>query len=136
MRRLAWLVAGIALRGFAVYEVVVHELGALPIVVFLILPDLAFLIGLGQPHQRGQLPGRAVPLYNLAHRPATPVVVIAVALVWLLAVRLLVQDPVAFEAARAIPLVVYVAGITWLAHIALDRAAGFGLRTADGWQRR
>ncbi|MFK4098344.1 DUF4260 family protein [Streptomyces anthocyanicus] len=26
-------------------------------------------------------------------------------------------------------------GIAWLLHIALDRALGYGLRTADGWQR-
>ena len=29
----------------------------------------------------------------------------------------------------------FAAGLGWLAHIALDRAMGFGLRTTDGFQR-
>ncbi len=56
-------------------------------------------------------------------------------IVALLAVRLLVQAADQFEADRHLPLLVYVAGIAWLAHIALDRAAGFRLRTPDGWPR-
>ncbi|HEU4673998.1 MAG TPA: DUF4260 family protein [Candidatus Limnocylindrales bacterium] len=136
LRRLAWLAVGVGLAAFSVFEVVVHDLGPVPIVVFAVLPDLAFLAGIGQPHRPGQLPPRAVPAYNLAHRPVIPVALIALALVGLLGARLLNEEPGAFEAARRIPLVVYVAGLTWLAHVALDRAFGFGLRTADGWQRR
>jgi predicted acyltransferase len=135
IRRLAWLAVGIALTAFAIFEVVVHDLGPAPILVFAVLPDLAFLVGIGQPHERGQLPSRAVPAYNLAHRPLVALAVIALALAGLLAARLLKQAPAEFEAARRIPLVVYVAGVTWLAHIALDRALGFGLRTPEGWQR-
>ncbi|MGW0631550.1 DUF4260 family protein [Streptomyces sp. NPDC002758] len=35
--------------------------------------------------------------------------------------------------AIAVPLFHF--GLAWLQHIASDRAFGFGLRTADGWQR-
>jgi hypothetical protein len=133
--RVAWLVVGIVLAAFAVYEVVVHDLDPLLLVAFVVAPDLAFLVGAGQPHALDQLPRRAVPWYNVAHQPVLPLVVIALALVALLAARLLNDDPARWEAARALPLVAYTAGITWLAHIALDRAFGFGLRTPDGWQR-
>lgn len=134
MRRISWLAAAVALTVFSIYEVVVHDLGPLPIIVFAVLPDLTFLAGVGERHERGQLPPRAVPAYNLAHRPMVPLVVIAVALTALLLIRLLVAAPDQFEAARRIPLVAYTAGITWLAHIAFDRAFGFGLRTPDGWR--
>jgi hypothetical protein len=135
VRRLVWLAFGAALIGFAIYEVVVHDLGPLPIVALVVLPDLTFLAGAGQPHQPGQLPPRAVPLYNLAHRPLVPVVLIVATLVVLVAIRLAPSSPEDFEAARHVPLIAYVAGLAWLAHIALDRAFGFGLRTPDGWQR-
>ncbi len=134
-RRPAWLVLGLVLIAFSIYEVVVHDLGPVPIIAFLVLPDLAFVAGVGQPHARGQLPSRAVPIYNLVHRPAIPVATIVLALAALLAIRMLVQAPDAFEAARHLPLIAYVSGIVWLAHIAFDRAAGFGLRAADGWPR-
>jgi hypothetical protein len=53
------------------------------------------------------------------HRPIVPIVVMAV--------------PVALGAGgTAVP---FTFGLAWLAHIALDRALGYGLRTADGWQR-
>jgi hypothetical protein len=135
LRRLVWLAFGAALIGFAIYEVVVHDLGPLPIVAFALLPDLTFLAGAGQPHRPGQLPPRAVPLYNLAHRPVIPALLIVATLVVLVAIRLPASTPEDFEAARHVPLIAYVAGLTWLAHIALDRAFGFGLRTPDGWQR-
>jgi Domain of unknown function (DUF4260) len=135
LRRPAWLAIGVALVAFAIFEVVVHDLGALPIVVFAVLPDLTFLAGGTQPHERGQLPPRAVPAYNLAHRPVLPLALIAVSLIALLAIRLLVLEPEPFEATRHLPLIALVAGLVWLAHVALDRAFGFGLRTPEGWQR-
>ncbi len=127
--------AAVALTAFVIYEVVVHDLGPLPIIVFALVPDLTFLFGLGQSHARGQLPPRAVPAYSLAHRLVIPLALTSLALVALLAARVLVESPDAFASARRLPLVAYVAGLTWLAHIALDRALGFGLRTADGWRR-
>ena len=135
VRRLAWLAVAAALAAFAIYEVVVHDLGPLPILIFVLAPDVAFLAGIGQRHEPGQLPPRAVPAYNFAHRPLVPLAVVALALGALLLVRVLIQAPAPYEAARFIPLVVYVAAISWLAHIALDRALGFGPRTADGWPR-
>jgi hypothetical protein len=51
-------------------------------------------------------------------------VVSTCSLLALLAVRVLIADPDAFEAARRVPLITYTAGITWLAHLALDRALG------------
>jgi hypothetical protein len=135
LRRLAWLALSVALVAFAIFEVVVHDLGLLPIVLFGLLPDLTLILGIGQRHEPGQLPARAVGPYNVAHRLVIPIALIALALLGLLVARLLNDDPDAFEAARRIPLLVYVAGISWLAHIALDRAFGFGLRTPDGWQR-
>jgi len=133
-RRVAWLAVGVAMSAFAVYEVVVHDLWPAILACWL-LPDLTFLMGAGQGHEPGQLPPRAVPAYNLAHRPLLPLALIALALVALLAARLLNQDQVGFEAARRVPLYLYTAAIGWFAHIAVDRGFGFGLRTAAGWQR-
>ncbi len=122
------------MSAFAVYEVVVHDLWPAILACWLV-PDLTFLVGVGEGHAPGQLPPRAVPAYNLAHRPLLPLGVIALALAALLAARLLNHDPVGFEAARRIPLYVYTAAIAWFAHIAIDRGLGFGLRTPEGWQR-
>jgi hypothetical protein len=33
------------------------------------------------------------------------------------------------------PLALFIVGLAWAAHIALDRALGFGLRDSDGYQR-
>jgi len=118
-----------------VYEVVVHDLDAAPVLLAAVLPDLTFLLGIGQPHGRGQLPARAVPAYNLAHRPILPLLVIGLSVGALLAARVLNAEIDTWESARAIPLLAYAAGLAWLAHIAIDRACGFGLRTPDGWQR-
>jgi hypothetical protein len=93
------------------------DLGATPLVLFLLLPDLAFVAGAGAHEERGRLPARAVPIYNAAHRTVGPVSVIGLALVGGLSTWWLV------------------AGLAWLAHVALDRGFGFGLRTPDGWQR-
>lgn len=96
---------------------VVHDLGPLPIVFPAVAPDLAVV-----PAVAGTR--RGVEAWRLAHRLALPLVAIACSLLALLAVRILIADPGAFEAARRVPLVTYTAGITWLAHLALDRALG------------
>ena len=93
-------------------------LAALAVLVF-IAPDLSFLAALGAPLEQGRLPARAVRPYNLMHRPMSALTVavalgIVAALGWL--------DPV----------VVGVVTGSWLAHIAMDRAAGYGLRNPDG----
>lgn len=116
-RRAGWLVAGVGLIAFAIFEVVMHDLGPAPILIFLVLPDLTFIAGAGQAHAPRQLPPRAVPFYNLAHQPLVPLALIAVA--------------------SLVPLSVFwfVAGLAWFAHIAIDLAVGYGQRTPEGWQR-
>lgn len=114
--RLTWLALGFALLGFVIFEVTQHDLGLVPL-AFLLMPDFAMLAGIGAPHAHGQLPRRAVPFYNALHQPLPPLVLIAVAVI------------------APLPLFWFAAGLAWLAHIVVDRGAGYGLRTADGWQR-
>ncbi|EST22274.1 DUF4260 family protein [Streptomyces niveus] len=120
--RTAWVVAFVLLLVFAVFEATKY--GGWVLVAALagaVAPDLSFLAGLsGGPHQHGQLPRRAVPLYNLLHRPVVPVVVMLGCLI--------PESP-----SVAVP--VFNFGLAWLVHIAADRALGYGLRTPDGWQR-
>ncbi len=79
-------------------------------------PDLTFLAALGAPFDReGRLAPRAVPAYNAAHALPGPVALAAVGLLLGPAVLGL--------------------GLLWLSHVLLDRAMGYGLRTADGSQR-
>jgi hypothetical protein len=116
-RSLAWLTVGLAALGFGIFEVMKHDLGWLPLAGFLVLPDLAMLVGAGQPHAKRQMPSRAVPLYNLLHRPEWGLALIVLASLGLLSVGW------------------FVAGLGWLAHIGIDRGVGYRLRTADGWIR-
>jgi hypothetical protein len=80
-------------------------------------PDVALSLGIGRGLERGQLHPRAVPLYNALHHPAGPVTVLA-----LCAAGVLGAGPAA-------------GALAWGAHILMDRAAGYGLRTRDGLQR-
>lgn len=118
--RAAWGVFAILLVAFAVFESVKYG-GAtwLVLVIGLVGPDLAMVAGIGQPHARGQLPARAVRLYNLVHQALLPLALLAAVTV------LPLPDPV-------LP---FTLGLAWLAHIAIDRACGYGLRTAQGWLR-
>ncbi len=80
----------------------------------LVGPDLAFLRGRGEPTPGpGYIPRSTVGLYNTLHRPWAPAATIALGL-----------------ATLSQPLLV--GGLGWLAHIALDRATGVGLRHPDG----
>jgi hypothetical protein len=116
--RHAWLLPGVALAIFANMVAADHGLGLVPLLVFGILPHLTVLAGFGQPHERGQLPRRAVPLFNAMHHPAPPLALIGLAVAGVLSPFWLV------------------AGLAWLGHIAADLAFGDGLRTADGFRRR
>ncbi|HET6690062.1 MAG TPA: DUF4260 family protein [Miltoncostaeaceae bacterium] len=80
-------------------------------------PDVALSLGIGRGLERGQLHPRAVPLDNALHHPAGPVTVLA-----LCAAGVLGAGPAA-------------GALAWGAHILMDRAAGYGLRTRDGLQR-
>lgn len=80
-------------------------------------PDVALLLGFGRGLARGQLHPRAVPLYNGLHHPAGPIALGALAVLGVVG-----AGPAA-------------AALAWGFHIAMDRAAGYGLRTRDGLQR-
>ena len=79
-------------------------------------PDVALLAGFGHGLEPGRLHPRAAPFYNALHHPAGPVALAALALAGLGA------GPGA-------------AALAWGSHVAMDRAAGYGLRTRDGFQR-
>jgi hypothetical protein len=121
-RRVAWAANALFWTAFAVLEGVNHGwLAALLAVAFFIAPDLTFLAGIRDAHtaERGQLPARAVPYYNTAHRALIPLALIA----------LYTVAPVAWAP-------IFAGFCGWLAHISFDRALGYGLRTKDGFQRR
>ncbi|MEW2388392.1 DUF4260 family protein [Streptomyces venezuelae] len=120
-RRTAWFANALFWSAFAVLEGVNHGwLAGLLAGAFFIAPDLTFLVGLRDAPRmaKGQLPPRAVPYYNTAHRALLPVALIA----------LYTFTPVVWAPAFA-------ALCGWLAHISYDRAFGYGLRTKDGFQR-
>ncbi|MEV7870614.1 DUF4260 family protein [Streptomyces sp. NPDC088124] len=124
--RTVWTVLFVLLLIFSVFEATKY--GGWVIVAALagvVAPDLSFLAGLAGPHehgphQPGRLPRRAVPVYNLLHRPLVAFV--------LMLTCLIPESP-----AVAVPLFNF--GLAWLVHIAADRALGYGLRTPEGWQR-
>ena len=120
-RRTAWLANALFWSAFAVLEGVNHGwLAVLFALAFFIAPDLTFLVAAGDARhmRKGQLPPRAVPLYNTAHRALIP---LALAVAYTLL-------PVDWA-----PLFAGLCG--WLAHISYDRAVGYGLRTKEGFQR-
>jgi hypothetical protein len=121
-RRLAlrhgWIVAGLGLAVFANMLAADHGPGIIPVLLFGIVPHLTVLWGIGQPHARGQLAPRAVPLFNAMHQPALPLVLLGLGLAGILSTFWLVG------------------ALAWLGHIVVDLGFGDGLRTADGWRRR
>lgn len=90
--------------------------GSWHVAAFAGMPDIALLVGIAPGLAKGQLHPRAVPLYNALHHPAGP---IALALASLLGL-----GPSWLAGALA-----------WATHIAIDRAVGYGPRTAEGFQR-
>jgi hypothetical protein len=87
------------------------------LLLFGIVPHLPVLLGIGQPHALGQMAVRAVPLFNVMHHPAPPLILVGLA------------------AAGALSPFWFVGGLAWFSHIVVDRALGDGLRTSDGWRR-
>ncbi|WP_225821005.1 DUF4260 family protein [Streptomyces naphthomycinicus] len=121
LRRAAWLAFALFWTAFAGVESVNHGWPAVTLaLVFLVLPDLAFLVALDEAPRtaKGQLPPRAVPYYNALHRALVP---LALAVAYTV---LPVDWPPAFAALCG-----------WLAHISYDRAFGYGPRTKEGFQR-
>jgi hypothetical protein len=116
-RRLAYAGLAAALVGAIVFVYVREEVGWWPVVAFGLGPDLALLLGAGKGLERGQLHPRAVPLYNAVHRFWGPLALGIAAL------------------AANLPAAWLVGALAWAAHVAVDRAVGYGLRTRDGFQR-
>ena len=112
-----WLIPGLAIAIAANGQANEHGLGLGPLLLFGIVPHLPVLLALGQPHARGQMARRAVPLFNVMHHPLPPVLVAALAAAGLLSPFWLVG------------------GLAWFSHIVVDFALGDGLRTTDGWRR-
>ena len=121
LHRTGWAAWAVFLAAFAVLEGFNHGLGSwLALVGGLIAPDLSFFAAAGarEPVRQGQLPRKAVPFYNTAHRhwiPFTLAVIIPIV-------------PGSSPALFTFPL-------AWMLHIAIDRVAGYNLRTKEGFIR-
>lgn len=122
MRRTLWALLALALISLVVITSVSYGwlVGAIAI-VFALLPDVA-LIGAFDRERRGMLRPERVMFYNVMHLARFPVMLAATgALI-----------PAASVGASGIGTILFAAGVSWLAHIAVDRAFGYGLRDRDG----
>ena len=121
VRRSAWAAWAAFLTAFAILEGVNHGAGSWwALAGGLIASDLSFFAAAGsrEPVRPGQLPRRAVPFYNTAHRTWIPLALAAAYSVSPL------QTPALFTLLLA-----------WMLHIAIDRVAGYNLRTKEGFIR-
>jgi hypothetical protein len=119
----AWALLALFLLAWTVLEMVNHPGATIPLgIVGFIAPDLTLIVGPGGPHEPGQLPRGKVAAYNLVHRPIVPVL-------GLIVIPFLPDDGPSDNTG------LFTLALGWLLHIAADRALGYGLRTADGWQR-
>ncbi|MGY1915189.1 DUF4260 family protein [Blastococcus sp. SYSU DS0973] len=114
--RAAYLFLGLAVAG----SVVAVDGFSWQLWVFALAPDLPLLAGGGRGLRPGQLHPRAVLAYNATHHLAGPLALTALGGLWL---------GTTGESGAL------VAGAAWLAHVAFDRAAGYGLRSGSGFQR-
>lgn len=109
------------LGAFAVFEAAKYGTATtVAALVFVVLPDVPGLVDVhtAKGLARGQMPARAVPWYNATHRPWVPLVIL-----------------VAYAVGPVVWPPLFAAALAWLTHIAVDRAAGYGLRGPDGFQR-
>jgi hypothetical protein len=123
LRRGGWIAWAVFLLAFAIPEGFNHGVGSWLTLGFgLIAPDLSFLLGSagaeGEHLQKGQLPRRTVPVYNAVHRTWIP---LAAALAYSV-------SPLEVPA-------LFTFFVAWMLHIAVDRVAGYNLRTKDGFIR-
>jgi hypothetical protein len=112
-----WLIPGLAIAFYASAQAGYHGLGIVPLLVFTIAPDLTRLLGLGQPHARGQLARRVVLPFNLLHHPGPPLALLGLAAAGILSPFWLVG------------------ALAWLGHLVMGLGIGDRLRTGDGFLR-
>lgn len=117
--RILWSALALVLLAFVVFEGVKYGWVAVAVILaFLALPDLT-LVGAG----RGRIKPSRVRLYNLAHQPLVPLAI-------MIAGIFAPIPPLGWGLREGLEL--FLACLAWLLHIAVDRAAGYGLRNADG----
>jgi hypothetical protein len=116
-RRIAYATLAALLLAAIAAEAFSHGTGYWQIAAFGFAPDLALFYGAGAGLAKGRLHPRAVAAYNLMHRFWGPLVMLALAASGLIGVGF------------------FIGALTWVFHIALDRALGYGLRARDGSQR-
>ena len=114
-KRSLYLALGAGLTAFALIEMIRFGGATWFALAFVLLPDLALVYGISPGLEHGRLHPRAVRFYNVMHSFVIPIALMIVGLF--------------------VPPVVFVAGVTWAAHIAWDRGLGYGLRTREGYQR-
>lgn len=114
--RVWWAITAMLLLAAAIGLCIALGWGAAGItLLFAVLPDAALIGAFGE---QGRLKPSRVRFYNLMHAP-----VLAMALAAAGAILLLLP---------ARPWGLALAGLAWMAHIAADRAFGYGLRAPDG----
>ncbi len=117
VRRIVATGLAVVLFGVVVVVYATASPGWWQLIAFGLGPDIAFVLSLEPELSRGRMSPRAVPVYNLLHRPALPMALAVTAL------------------AGLVPEGLCVGALVWGLHIAADRALGYGARRADGWQR-
>ncbi|MFF7247809.1 DUF4260 family protein [Embleya sp. NPDC008237] len=124
MRRGAWVVLTLLPAAFAVFESVKYGFAtSAAALLFFVLPDLTMFIGAKDAardgtHEPGRLQPRAVPFYNALHRAWVPLILL-----------------VGYTVTPIVWPPLFAAGLGWFTHIAIDRAAGYGLRTPEGFRK-
>jgi Domain of unknown function (DUF4260) len=105
----------VALAGATIATVFTRDASGWVALGFAMMPDIALIAGMSSGLEKGQLHPRAVPLYNVLHSFIGPIALgllgVALGPSWL------------------------AAALAWGAHIAVDRAVGYGMRTSEGFQR-
>jgi hypothetical protein len=102
-RRHLWWIPGLAIAVLGSQLSERNGLGILPLIIFQMSPHLPTFGG-----------RRAVPLFNVAHHPLPPLVLLAVAV------------------AASLPPIWLVAGLGWLSHVVIGWGIGDGMRAAGG----
>jgi hypothetical protein len=117
VQRTAWGLIAVVLAAGVATAYATGSPGWWQLAAFGLGPDLAFVLSIDPDLERGRMSPRAVPLYNLLHRPVLPAALGALVL------------------AGIVPAALAAGALVWGFHIAFDRFVGYGLRTRDGRQR-